>query len=127
MLLSIASDELLKKKKMKTNGYGGRKISGTDFVFFTREMALPPVREPKVRQPTDFRNYGYGAPKEGEGGGKGKKRTPKLAIDTEPPKAVVPGFQYVSAPDGQVMLVPTQASGIEGMLARYLFWWFYFS
>ena len=75
-------------------------------------MAVPPVRDVKVRQPKDFKNYGYGTEDQSQAKGK-KGKNPKMPIETEPPKVQVPGYQYVSAPDGQVMLVPMPAPPVS--------------
>jgi hypothetical protein len=37
-----------------------------------------------------------------------------MPLEEEQPQAVVPGYQYVAAPDGQVMLVPLPAPATEG-------------
>lgn len=95
----------------------GNGLGGESRVLGLRlgSMALHPARELKIRQPKNFKDYGYGTPAP-EGGKKGKN--PKMPLEDERPRANVPGYQYVAAPDGQVMLVPVEAAasteGVSG-------------
>lgn len=74
--------------------------------------ALPPVRELKIRQPKDFKNYGYGVETEQQKGKKGKNS--KMPIETEAPRVEVPGYQYMTAADGSTVLVPLPPPATTG-------------